>query len=555
MAASPVESEEGEEEPESTSLRDNFVLSGDQLVEDFRLGALYFLEPPVSVAVVSVTLVDNKVLVAIPDSAWHRLKRERVIPSTALQKPVRVEVQSCSESDRAQPLGEPDLRLWLGLLADEFEELAVFGDDGEPAHNFPADTMGRPKITFARSLVAVARDHFTFLSAESGGMGHPRGGGEVAEERLASLERSVQEIMNKLGKLVEEKPRQPALGGKAKSAARPDPKHAGELTAPPGLDPQAVQQALRAGVTPEAVAEMGRFLALQPAPAARPRLQAVALESSEEEEEADGALDAAGSADPVGAAVVQLTKLVKDMHKQKKDKKSKSLDSLLDTYDAGLGKEPGAGGKSKAAALRQLQKMLVANPTAIYQSLERRLQEDWDSAEALPGISAAQISARGWLEHRSRVQGYQTSVRFGWLLAGIWDCLRLGRHEEARARAALGVAMVDQHACDKGSFLVASEIVLEDPPPFASFNRHSAPEMWETQHSKLIDGRWVDLIMSKLRDLADYHEKRNKLQPSRKADLPPAAPAPKPGPKKRPKGKSDGKGEDKEKPPAAQPEN
>lgn len=559
MASLPAASEEEEvDEPEAASLRDNFVLSGDQLVEDFNVGILYFLEPPVSVAVVSVTLVDNRVLVtlvALPDSAWNRLKRERAIPSTALQKPVRVEVQSCSESDRAQPLGEPDLRLWLGLLSTELEDLAVYGDDGEPAHNFPVGAAGRPKIPFARSLVAIARDHFTFLSAESGGMGHPRGGGDAAEERLASLEKSVQEIMNKLGKLVDDKATKPTLGVKAKPAARPAKTAEEAVTAPPGLDPHAVQQALRAGVTPEAVAEMGRFLALQPAPAARPRLQAAVLESSDEEEEAGGALDAAGSADPVGTALVQLTKLVTDMQKQKKDKKSKSLDNLLDTYDAGLGKEPGSGGKSKAAALRQLQKMLVSNLTAIYQSLERRLQEDWDAAESLPGISAAQISARGWLEHRSRLQGYQTSVRFGWILAGIWDCMRLGRYEEARARAALGVAMVDQHACDKGSFLVASEVVLEEPPPFASFNRHSAPEMWETQHSRLIDGRWVDLILSKLRDLADYHEKRNKLQPSRKSDPPAAAPAPKAGPKKRPKGKGDGKGEDKEKPPATQPEN
>ena len=117
MASMPAASEEEEvDEPEATSLRDNFVLSGDQLVEDFNVGILYFLEPPVSVAVISVTLVDDRVLVALPDSAWNRLKRDRVIPATALQKPVRVEVQSCSESDRARPLGEPDLRLWLGLL-------------------------------------------------------------------------------------------------------------------------------------------------------------------------------------------------------------------------------------------------------------------------------------------------------------------------------------------------------------------------------------------------------------------------------------------------------
>ena len=297
---------------------------------------------------------------------------------------------------------------------------------------------------------------------------------------------------------------------------------------------------------------MGRFLALQSGLTQPSRIQAATLDSSEEEEE-DEAAGAAGSADPVGAAVVQLTKLVKDMRKEKQEKKSKSLDSLLDSYDAGLGKEPGTGGRSKAAALRQLQKMLSTNPAVIYQSLERRLQEDWDASESLPGVSSAQISARGWLEHHSRVQGYQTSVRFAWTLAGVWDALRLGRIEEARARAALGVAMADQHACDKGSFLVASELTLEEAPPFASFSRHSPPEVWETQHTRLIEGRWVDLILNKLKDLADYHEKRNKLQPSRKNDQQPAAPTPKVAPKKKGKGKGEGKGE--EKPPAASPEN
>ena len=552
--ASFGEPEESEgEEPETTSLRDNFVISGTGLVEDYAVGILYFAEPATSVSVVAVTLADNRVLVAVPDQAWHRLKKDRVIPPQALQKAVRVEVQSCSETDRAQPLGEPDLRVWLGLLKEEYEVLAVFGDDGEPAIGFPVDSAGRPKLPFARSLVAIAQDHFTFLSADSGA-GLLQSAGE-ADARLAVLEKSVQEIMNRLGKLVddkEEKSRPPAL-----RKPRPDGEVLGRKPPvipahPPGLDSAAVQQALQAGVSPEAVAEMGRFLALQSGLTQPSRIQAATLDSSEEEEEGEAA-GAAGSADPVGAAVVQLTKLVKDMRKEKQEKKSKSLDSLLDSYDAGLGKEPGTGGRSKAAALRQLQKMLSTNPAVIYQSLERRLQEDWDASESLPGVSSAQISAQGWLEHRSRVQGYQTSVRFAWTLAGVWDALRLGRVEEARARAALGVAMADQHACDKGSFLVASELTLEEAPPFASFSRHSPPEVWETQHTRLIDGRWVDLILNKLKDLADYHEKRNKLQPSRKNDQQPAAPTPKVAPKKKGKGKGEGKGE--EKPPAASPEN
>ena len=125
---------------------------------------------------------------------------------------------------------------------------------------------------------------------------------------------------------------------------------------------------------------------------------------SDEEEEAEGALDAAGSADPVGAALVQLAKLVKDMQKQKKDKKNKSLDNLPLRSTRAWGED--------------FRKIGVQ---------QRRCQVS----------QPCQISACGWLEHRSRVQGYQASVRFGWLLVRIWGCLRLGQREEARARAAL----------------------------------------------------------------------------------------------------------------------
>ncbi|CAK9095183.1 unnamed protein product, partial [Durusdinium trenchii] len=561
MAAAEAVREESEAEvPELSSLRDNFVISGDTLIEDFNIGILSFEDPPISTSVISVSLVDNRVLVALPEPAWSRLKRERALPPGALRKAVRVDLQSCSEEDRLQPVGELDLRVWLGLLAEEYEDLAIFQSEEEPVISFPLNAEGRPVLPYARSLVAVARDHFTFLSAESG-LGQPEGGGTVSESRLANLEKSVQDIMNKLGKLVDQQGPTPSLKTKEKEKTRPQtqrpvaPPPEEAFAPPPGLDPQAVHQALQAGVTPNAIAEMGRFLALQPAPAQKPRLLVEPVDSSEEEEQvAGGGGGATGSVDPIGTAVIQLTKLVKNMQEQKKEKKSKSLDALLDSYESGSGKEPGSSLKSKAAALRQLQRLLVTNPTVIYQSLERRLQEDWDASEALPGVSATQISARGWLEHRSRVQNYQTSVRFGWTLAGIWDCLRLGRYEEARARAGLGVAMIDQHACDKGSFLVASELTLEEPPPFASFSRHSPPEIWETQHTRLIDGRWVDLILNKLRDLADYHDKRNKLQPPRKD---PAAPSPapkaKPSPKKKGEGKG-GKGREEDKPPAGQAE-
>lgn len=139
------------------------------------------------------------------------------------------------------------------------------------------------------------------------------------------------------------------------------------------------------------------------------------------------------------------------------------------------------------------------------------MREDWEQVALLPGSQGNTTSIRGWLEHRSRIQGYPNSVRAAWLVGGgIWDCLRTDRIPEARARAALAVCALVQQACDSGSWVLASGICLESPPPMSSFSRH-APSSLEFPHSKLIDPRWIDLAVSKVKDLADYHEKRARL--------------------------------------------
>ena len=160
--------------------------------------------------------------------------------------------------------------------------------------------------------------------------------------------------------------------------------------------------------------------------------------------------------------------------------------------------------RSRAAALRSLQKLLLSQPKLIYTALETHMQEDWEmGGQRLPGAQISQISARGWLEHRSRISSDPGTIRPAWLCAGIWDALMAGRHEEARARAALATACFDQQACDRGGWLLSSELTLEPPPPYASFAQHSAPDVWEVQHSRLIDDRWMELFLSRLKDMAE----------------------------------------------------
>ena len=105
----------GGEEPELSGLREHFVFSGTETDYDYAVGVLTVADPPTTVACISVCAVDQSVLVALPDSAWHRLKRNRFLPADTLKKPVRVAVKPCEPGDRALARDEASLHLWLGL--------------------------------------------------------------------------------------------------------------------------------------------------------------------------------------------------------------------------------------------------------------------------------------------------------------------------------------------------------------------------------------------------------------------------------------------------------
>ena len=466
--------------PETLGLRNNFVLSGDSVNSDYKVGVLNISDPPGSFSCIAVCLCDNKVLVAVPDGAWARLKRDRALPQSALKKAVRVEVQPCSPGDRATPAGPASLPIWLGLLSPPLEEAVDYAEDVEPAEvDFPARDDGTQLLPLATALVAVSRDHYAFMTAESE---VPKPTSGVLEGRMDKMEESINQLIALVSDL-----RKPAPAAPAAPPGLPQPQKA-------AAPDQRARQALAAGVDPAALGELRGMLGLPEPPVSQRPLEpkgAVNVESSEDEaEEAD--LAEGGSAGVLGKAVVSLTKIVKDIHKEKKKSKDRRLESILDQAEgSGSHRDAGGASRSKAAALRSLQQLLVSDPALIYQAIEKNLQADWELSGSTPGMNVSQISVRGWIEHRSRIQNYPSSVRPAWILGGVWDCLRNGRAEEARARAALGVAMLDQQSCDRGAWLLAAEASLEAPPPYSSFNSHTAPEASELQHSRLLDPRWV----------------------------------------------------------------
>ena len=343
------------------------------------------------------------------------------------------------------------------------------------------------------------------------------------EARLAGLENDLAQVLEELrrGTQPAARPEAAAVAPQVKAAPLPartsvpraPARSPGVVGAPSGLDPHIVQQALGAGVSQEALQEIGGIIRPLTTPALPGRGgQHVAGFSTDEDEEDEHLGDGSGLADPLSRAVVHLSGIVAEMRKEKKVRKDKGLEAILDRADSGWTRDSTSSSRSKSAALRALQKTLQTDPKLIYQALEANLQEDWESGgQRLPGAQISRISARGWLEHRSRIGGFASSVRPAWLFGGIWDALMCNRVDEARARAALAVACYDQMACDRGGWLMPSEWTLEPPPPMASFNSHHAPDQWEAQTTRLVDERWMELIMAKLKDLSDYQDKKAKL--------------------------------------------
>ena len=547
------EEEAQEEVPETPSLRNSLVVSGgDSCVESYGIGCLELDEPQLSIAIIAVAVVDGRVLVALPEEAWARRRESRRLPEGALRKATSLKVTSCALGDRGAPSSSPDLKIWVGLLDPTYEGWVSF-DFELPEVDFPGSAE-QQRVPYAPALVAVCQDHFTFMSAESHMSAPP--GLDPLEVRMAKMEELMLEVKQALGGqslrpmpfLATPKPastRPSALKKSKRDAARSS---TDQPDVPPNLDAAVAQQALQSGVSPAVLREMAGIVGPQ---GVREKVtfdpSAVIGTNGEEEEESaveDFAdVGTAEASDPMQSAVLHLTKLVSQMGEEKIRRKDRSLESLLDSAEGhGHAKEVGGYARSRAAALRELQRSLKKNPQLIYKSLEQRLMEDWEDVASQPGIVQGGVTARGWLEHRSRVQSFPASIRAGWALAGIWDCLRAGKVDEARARTGLALAQLDQQACDRGNFLLAAEISLENAPPYSAFSCHLPPEPWESPHSRLIDPRWMDLMMNRLKEVADFQEKKLKLSgPRRQEDTTESLVKP---PKPNRPGKGSGKGKD-----------
>ena len=474
------------------------------------------------ISCIVISEINSSFLVAVPGKAWHRATSQRLLPSKALTKPVSLAVAACSFDDRLHQLDQVFSRVWVGFLNPTMEGDVNLPEDPEDVSiSFWSEDGSQEVLPFAEALVSIADDKFAFLSAVSGDQ-------ELADDRLSQLEKSVADIKEGLAALLAHNPSAQAprpkpapAAPRAKSQGAPSvlPKPAPVSGLAKELDQSVVQAALAAGVEQSHIEEMSRLLKKKTGkvtdlPNRKPKKVDVLGDSEDDELIPDSGQKAEETlpSDPVQAALVKLTAIVD--HLQPK-RKSKTLEEVLEDQgglESGSSSMSGFGThRRQAAVLKALKQSLVEEPGELYGAIERLMLADFGSREAMPGEPQREGTYRGWLEHRSRIPNIAPTVRISWSVAGALDCLKAGRPQEAKARLALLLGALDQVACDRGSWLIASEVLLEQPPPFSNFAKHSPPDYQEAPHSRLLDSRWVDALMYRVKELDEYQERRAKL--------------------------------------------
>ena len=486
-------------------------------------------EGEVKVSCILITEISSKLLVCVPASAWNRSVTQRVLPAKSLSKVVSVALSAVEPFYRTEESGGAYTRAWVGLLHPEFEENIQLETGPDEEFQFLAEDGQAVVLPAASALVEVADEKFCFATATSAAAADDQGQipavAKGTSARLGQLEKAVGGIQEGLSSLLASLPSSSTAAPKAasvKSAAKPkvrSPNVSGHL---PGIDPSVVQAALRSGTPMSHLEEFSKLVQRKTGkigkfPSEKILPKTNVLGESEEElvaEEANGEeVDPDDGLDPVASAVIKLTSIIEAMSGRKK---TKDLDDLLDDpsgLDGGAHNLVTSGNQRRqAAVLKALQKSLIESPEQIFQKIEELMLADFGSRAMIPGEPLRAGSFRGWLEHRSRIPNLAPSVRISWSVAGALDSLRAGNVEETKARLGLLLASMDQVACDRGQWLLASEVLLEaSTPPFSSFSRHVPPEFGEVPHSRLLDSRWVDALMFRVKELDDYSERRAKL--------------------------------------------
>ena len=500
-SAAPSQDEGDQGDGVFPSLRDSLVLQSDGSVNVNYPPAVISVQQGVDPRVlISAVLIAEAAgggfVVAFPARCWHRQTNRRVISLDFVRRVTAVRVPFVSPEDRSTRL-EGEVRVCLGVLTETGEGAVDLLTDfeGEVDVDYPfVAGEAAANLPDAQGLIDVSTGVFEFETAESGGppgvVVAPESAQAEAsglEGRLKSLESCFASVQRDLQTLLRGQIAGVERGsgsGRGTGLDRtPTPAASLQLT---GLDPSVVRAARQAGVPENHLEEMAKMISKQKKSlgdqaksAGPPKVRTTEVQDALQDEpyQQDDPSSEPLPGDPLQAAVIRLTQIAGDLAASKK--KDGSLEAILDGSGGG-GSQDGSGGGSSsrknAAALRMLRERMVSHPKELIANIEARMESDFAMRTPLPGASQIPVSCRAWLESRSKVQAYPTTVRFLWSIAGIADAIKQGKSDEGYLRCLLALAAGDQLSIDRGAWAVAAEVMLEESPPMGSFGVRALPQ-------------------------------------------------------------------------------
>ena len=552
---------------EALDQEDPLFASNEGIVNsDYRLGLLAIDVPAgqtVSVQVIPIAAFSGKFLVAVPSGAWHKQPAKRVLNAACFQKRIAIEVAVTLEQDKEIALDDAQMKLWAGFLSEDYYEAVDWSQtEVEADYSFEASRAG-VYWPFADSLVSLANEQFSFFTASEGeapkrevnleepGSADLGSRMQKLEEIVTGISHAVATMASKSEAMDRHQPRLPdggrvhfapstsspggvQLGHAASSSTRPGALRKGKQSTSPqvgGLDQSVVAAGKQAGLSDEVLMQVSQLMSRNPKAQqvkdVNAGLRLDPLSENEEEDDeviplepsaADGGL-AASTGDPMQQAVIHLAGIMQILTEDKKKKASSKLESALDFTSSAGSESSGLGtGKRSAAARRALRGMLLEHPVEISSLVEKMMMEDMLSQTLPPGMTVAPSSSRAWVEHRSRIGSYRTLAHASWGVAGALDALIQGNVAQARARLAVLLLQLDQSATDRGSWTLATELSLEQPPPFSALMQHQPPGEGEPPYSKLLDPRWAEIALAHIKEQDEYLSKRKQLGKPSKSD-------------------------------------
>ena len=379
MSEIPEEEESGSEHPPTPLQLAEFVVVPDSGLPDPNYTVGSFLLPPSTeidagrVPIILVASAGPQFVVAVPGEAWHRQPALRVLPKSALTKPISVLVAACSCDDREVIVPDTNIKIWLGLLKEQFLDELEFPSSVPELCIFPTEKQEDNYLPSAEALMQIADEKYAFLTAESGS----HQGQDPTEDqglRLSQLEESMAEIRSSLAALLKRPGAVAPVAVElppAKPRTKPKvPSQQAEGFGFAGLDRQVVQNALAAGVPADHLEQLGKIARqkrtrMTDAPGdLKNKSKLNVLGESEEEDVAVAGepdapqLDPHGS-DPMSSAVLKLTAIMETLSGTGK-KKSRLLEDALDEVgllgDAASSSSTSSSSRKHAAVLRSLRK-------------------------------------------------------------------------------------------------------------------------------------------------------------------------------------------------------